>query len=41
MKVLNSLKKRYGNIYIVDLDELKNKNIECLVAMNSKVNESS
>ena len=32
--------KRYGNVYIVDLDEFKNKNIECLVAMNAQANKS-
>ena len=33
--------KRHGNVYIIDLDELKNENIECLVAINAKVNKFS
>ena len=33
--------KRHGNIYIIELDELKNKNIKYLITMNAKVNESS
>ena len=35
------IRKRYGNVYIVDLDKLKNENIQCLVAMSAKVNESN
>ena len=35
------IRKRHGNVYIVDLDEFKNENIECLIIMNAKVNESS
>ena len=33
--------KRHGNVYIVDLDKLKNENIKSLIAMSAKVNESS
>ena len=35
------LGKRHRNVYIVDLNELKKENIECLIAINAKVNESS
>jgi len=33
--------KRHGNIYLVDLDNLSLPNGECLVAMNSTINETS
>ena len=35
------IEKRHGNVYIIDIDKLKNNNIKYLVAMNAKVNESS
>ena len=31
---------RYGNIYMVDLDNLSMQNMQCLMAMNAKINET-
>lgn len=32
---------RCGNIYMLDLDDLPMKNMQCLVAMNAKINDAS
>ena len=32
---------RHSNIYMVDLDNLSLQNIQCLVAMNAKINKTS
>ena len=32
---------RYGNVYMVDLDNLSIQNMQYLVAMNAKINETS
>ena len=32
---------RYGNVYMVDLENLSLQNMQCLVAMNAKINETS
>ena len=32
---------RHGNIYMVDLNDLSMINMQCLVAMNAKINETS
>ena len=32
---------RHGNIYMVDLNDLSKINMQCLVALNAKINETS
>ena len=32
---------RYGNVYMIDLNDLSKINMQCLVALNTKINETS
>ena len=32
---------RHGNVYMVDLNDLSKINMQCLVALNAKINETS
>ena len=32
---------RYGNVYMIDLNDLSKINMQCLVSLNAKINETS